>query len=151
VLAAALFVVVHQQFQIYIHQMDETCAQLWGMSSFMVQMAYLTVLSILISCILMFIGVKEYRAALKDGYSPHRKSTLSSNIKISYKITKKIKLKMQFGLMMCCVISLLVISLPVNITLILTKSCKHNFYSLSVLNEAYQTECIAHLKHTQIE
>jgi uncharacterized membrane protein YidH (DUF202 family) len=146
VLAAAIFVVVHQKFQIYIHQMDETCAQLRGMSSFMVQMTYLTVFSILISSILMFIGVKEYREASKDGFSPSRKSNDFSKFKISKKITKKIKLKMKFQLMIYGVLSVLMLSIPLNFTLILTKNCKHNFDSLSELNNQYHAICLDGLK-----
>jgi hypothetical protein len=142
VLAAGLFVVVHKQFQIYINHMGETCAQLWGWNYFFVNMTYYSFIGIFVAGILMFICVKDYREALKDGYFPPRKSNDFSKIKISNRITKKIKLKMQLQLVMSGMMSLLILSVPVDVTLIMLKNCKHNFDSLPELNNQFQAVCL---------
>jgi hypothetical protein len=161
VLAAGLFVVVHKQFQIYINHMGETCAQLWGWNYFFVNMTYYSFIGIFVAGILMFICIKDYREALKDGYFPPRKSHDFSKIKISNRITKKIKLIMQFQVMICGVLSVLVLSIPVNITLILIKVPNQNssalsglngyFQSLSELNSLLQKVCVHDLKQKMKE
>lgn len=143
---AGLAMLVIRKIQHYIDDLTATCTPLWGMNSFFIEMLFLQCAGFTLAISMVWASFKSYRKTIEDGYSPPRSTRGFPVDKIAFKLTPKIKRKLQLGFVGTVIYLLFFLSIPSMWIITMTNGRVYDWDSLKSVNYHAQVSCLADLK-----
>ncbi len=140
-----VFVLIFQKFKIYVDSLQQTCTAIGGWNSLIFFLGTIFIVGGLLMLCLIVKMYKDYKEIIKDGFVPSRKSKASVD-RISFKLTKWLKIREQLRLIGFITCSIFLMSSPLLILQIFMNTPTHKITSIYVLNEHLQTACLTNLK-----
>ncbi len=145
IIFGGIFVLVFQKFKIYVNSLQQTCTTIEGWNSLIFFLGSIFIVLGIPMLFFLWTRYKNYKEIIEDGFVPSRKSKESVD-RISFKLTKWLKIKEQLRLIGFITCSIFLMSSPLLILQIFMNTPTHKITSIYVLNEHLQTACLTNLK-----
>ncbi len=145
IICGGVFILLFQRFKDYTSSLKQTCTTIGGWNGLFIFLGGVFIVGGILCLITILSTYKDYKEIIEDGYAPSRKNKLSQD-RISFKLTKWLKLKEQLRLIILTACSILFISSPIILLQILMNTPTHKATSIYALNEHLQKVCLDDLK-----
>lgn len=150
IICGGVFILLFQRFKDYTSSLKQTCTTIGGWNDLFIFLGGVFIVGGILCLITILSTYKDYKEIIEDGYAPSRKNKLSQD-RISFKLTKWLKLKEQLRLIILTACSIFFISSPIIILQILMNTPTHKATSIYELNDHLQKSCLDDLKKDSVK
>ncbi len=144
-ICGGVLIIIFQRFKTYTSSLQQSCASVDGWNGLIVFLGGVFSVGGILCLSIMLYTYKNYKEIIEDGYAPSRKNK-EIHDRISFKLTKWLKLKEQLRLTILVSTCIFYISSPILLLQILMNTPTHKITSIYEFNDRLQKSCLDDLK-----